>query len=174
MLTFHSWDECALMCSGDVMMVQWEGKRMKQNCTVNLKHVFHFRFFLFPQSAPIKMIFFHVCYNQRVQRNVLLLQIESRMCSCCHFFLHPRQVHNGLELHIGSISLEHFAPLDHVSPRLALHSSQHKMLMDYFDALSCVKSPNKVLGRVRKRKESAKCYVMINSARAKGYHHYGL
>lgn len=167
-------------------MVQWRRKRRIVQLIWNTFFIFAF-LFLFSAWAPIKMIFFHVCYNQRVQGNVLLLQIESRMCSCCHILpfslvaFHPRQAHNGLELHIGSISLEHFTPLDHLSLRLSCDAfSQAQagkcwwIILSLFSLVQNRRTRCRGSARrLRKRKESAKCCVMINSERAKGYHHYG-
>lgn len=52
----------------------------EQNCTVNLKHVLYF-FILFHSFVqhPLKWFSFTYVIIKRVKRNVLLLQIESRM-----------------------------------------------------------------------------------------------
>lgn len=75
MLTFNILDEYAL---ADVLMVHrvFPARlgRKKKNCTVNLKHVFHFFYSVsFSRSAPIKMIFFHVCYNQKSEEKCVVI-----------------------------------------------------------------------------------------------------
>lgn len=90
--------------------VLWRCFLLRKNEEQLIWNTFFISLFIsFSRSAPIKMIFFHVCYNQRVEKNVLLLQIESRMCSCYLYSLFYSAL-NRIELHWLNLVRTLFVP----------------------------------------------------------------
>ena len=106
-------------------MVHWISKNRIVQLIWNTFYIFYsvplFR------SAPIKMIFFHVCYNQKSEEKCVVITNWSLECSCCRFPFFP---HNGLCSNIGSILLEHFSSSS--SDSCNFSSASEKMLMDFF------------------------------------------
>lgn len=167
------------MCTARCFDVAMRSRRMEKNCTVNLKHVFFiFAFFLSLVQHPLKWFSFMYVIIRGVRRNVLLLQIESRMCSCCAFSSSLVRAHDGLELHWLNLVKAFLSLPVRPDPIMSLDLYVIFIAQEMFDGLfvavfSCVKLQNKVLGTVEEVNGVGKCYVMINECwSASGHHHY--
>lgn len=163
MLTFHSRDECALMCSGDVSMVQWE-REVKRIVQLIWNTFFIFAFFHSLVQRPLKWFsFMYVIIKEwREMCCYYKLSLECAHVACFFFFI--RLIMDSS--YIGSISLEHLCARSCLSNscwwiicRLAVWNWRTRCWEQW--------------KKVRNGTSRQNC-VMINEEKAEGHHHYEL